>query len=174
MTDNSWLCCAWFKSRTSTANKRFWQRILGHILFIQPIYTSLYLPPPIFHAFSIRSSLSPGITNTSAGGRITDKSPGVLDSAPLAGAKHALACPTSCHIGLRNQLHIAAQFKNNTESPQDPQLLFTHTHTLTDDDKATGMCYILDCVCYISNAISTLFYLCVTVCFCGITDSTKV
>lgn len=159
MTDNSWLCCAWFKSRTSTANKRFWQRILGHILFIQPIYTSLYLPPPIFHAFSIRSSLSPGITNTSAGGRITDKSPGVLDSAPLAGAKHILACPTSCHIGLRNQLHIAAQFKNNTESPQDPQLLFTHI--LLQMMIKRLECVIFWFVCVISVMPSAHSFICV-------------
>lgn len=119
MTDNSRLCCARFKSRASAVNKGFWQRILGHILSLLSILLSisLYLPPPIFHSFSICSSLSPGIANTSAGGRITDKSPGVLDSATLAGARHILAYRTCCHIGLKNQPHKAAQFKHNTEEP---------------------------------------------------------
>lgn len=122
MTDNSRLCCARFKSRAAAVNKRFWQRILGHVLSSLSILLSisLYLPPPISHSFSIRSSLSPGIANTSAGGRITDKSPGVLDSATLAGARHILACRTSCHIGLKNQPHKAAQFKHNTEEPAGP------------------------------------------------------
>ena len=80
-------------------DKEFWD-----ILSFFSLSILLYLPPPpttYFHSFSIRSSLSPGISNTSAGGRITDKNPGVLDSATLAGARHILACPTSCHIELK-------------------------------------------------------------------------
>lgn len=97
------------------------------------LYISLYLPPPIFRSFSIRSSLSPGITNTSAGGRITDKSPGVLDSATLAGARHIPACRTSCRIGLKNQSHKA---------PSSNTIQYTvHIHKLTADDKGKAMCY---------------------------------
>lgn len=119
MTDNSKLCCARFRSRASAVNKGFWQRILGHVLCLLSILLSisLYLPPPIFHSFSIRSSSSPGIANTSAGGRITDKSPGVLDSAALAGVQRILACRTRCHIGLKNQPRKAVQFKHNTDEP---------------------------------------------------------
>lgn len=110
---------------TKDSDNGFWDIFS---FFSLSILLSLYLPPPIFHSFSIRSSLSPGITNTSAGGRITDKSPGVLDSATLAGARHILACPTSCHIGLKNQTHTAAQFKHNTEEPTWPPVTYTHTH----------------------------------------------
>lgn len=122
MTDNSKLCCARFRSRASAVNKGFWQRILGHVLCLLSILLSisLYLPPPIFHSFSIRSSSSPGIANTSAGGRITDKSPGVLDSAALAGAQRVLARRARCHIGLKNQPHKAVQFKHNTDEPAGP------------------------------------------------------
>lgn len=113
---------------TKDSDKGFWD-IFSFFSRSIRLSISLCLPPPIFHSFSIHSSLSPGITNTSAGGRITDKSPGVLDSATLAGARHILACPTSCHAGLekkkkkkKNHMHIAAaaQFKHNAKEPIGP------------------------------------------------------
>ena len=118
--------------------------------FSLSILFSLYLLPPIFHSFSIRSSLSPGITNTSAGGRIADKSPGVLDSAILAGVRHILACPTSCHWGLKKIRRTQQPSSNIVQrTPQNPQSLsLTHTHTRThtpshtrtSDDKGNEMC----------------------------------
>lgn len=110
------------KAGLRLSTKEFSQKSMGHILSFLSILLSisLYLPAPIFHSFSIHSGLSPGITNTSAGGRITDKSPGVLDSATLAGAPHILACRTRCHIGLTNQPHKAAQFKHNAVEPTGP------------------------------------------------------
>lgn len=57
-------------------------------------------------------------------------SPGVLDSATLAGARHILACRTRCHIGLKNQPHKAAQFKHGAEEPTGPPVtVHTHTHS---------------------------------------------
>lgn len=168
MTDNSRLCWARFKSRASAVNKGFWKRILGHVLSFLSILLSisLYLPPPIFHSFSIRSSSSPGIANTSAGGRITDKSPGVLDSATLAGARHILACRTSCHIGLKNKPHKAAQFKHNTEEPAGPPgTVFTQPRLQPQHLWPVVVIPVTQCVqdCCIPSAHS--FSLCVSISF---------
>lgn len=150
---------------TKDPDKEFWDIFSFFILSIL-VCISLYLPPPTFHSFSIRSSLSPGITNTSAGGRITDKSPGVLDSATLAGARHILACPTSCHIGLRNQPHIAAQFRKTTtikKSPQEPcHRSHTGTHTLADDDKENKTCCVYNYSMFAISVIpSAHWFICV-------------
>lgn len=115
---------------TKDCDKEFWDIFSFFSLSIL-LSISLYLPPPIFRSFSIRSSLSPGITNTSAGGRITDKSPGVLDSVTLAGAEPILACRTGCHIWWDWKISHTKQPSSNTiqKTPQDPQSLFTYTHT---------------------------------------------
>lgn len=103
MTDNSKLYCARFKSKASAVNKALGHRILGHIVSFLSILLSLYLPQPpttYFSLFLFLSSSSPGIANTSAGGggRRTDKSPGVLDSAVLVRAQHIAARRAGCHI----------------------------------------------------------------------------
>lgn len=120
---------------TKDSDKEFWETFS----FFPSVYLyfSLYLPPPIFHSSSICSSLSPGITDTSAGERIIDKSPGVLDSATLAGAQHILACPTSCHLGLKNHAHNS----NSLAQMQYRRACRTPSHTLTAEDKEDEMCY---------------------------------
>lgn len=129
MTDNSRLCCARFKSRASAVNKGFWQRILGHTLSVLFTLLSLFSSHHLFFTLSIRCSLSLGIANTSAGGRITDKSPGVLDSATLARAWYILACHSRCHIGLKHQRRKAARFKQKPEEPAGPSST-VHIHVL--------------------------------------------
>lgn len=149
MTDNSRLCCARFKSRASAVNKRFWQRILGHVLSFLSILLSisLYLPPPISHSFSIRSSLSPGIANTSAGGRITDKSPGVLDSATLAGARHILACRTSCAYRIEKSATQSSPVQTQYRRACGTPSYCSYTDTLTAAMSSVGYGYSCYSLC---------------------------
>lgn len=103
MTDNSKLCCATLKSRASPVNNalgQFWGILCPFFSHSSPSI-SLKVPPPIFHSFFYFTPARPLALLTpqrgGGGGRITDKSPGVLDSAVLVRAQHILARRRGCH-----------------------------------------------------------------------------
>lgn len=151
MTEDSRPCSVRFKSKAGAVNKRIVTKYSGTCSFFsQPIHTACCLPPtlpylpppPSFWSFSIRCSLSPGITYISAGGRITDKNPGVLDSATPAGARHTLARLTLPLKDSENHSHKEADvFKRNTKDRGG------HTHT----DEDSKLCFCL-CFCHLSQS----------------------